>query len=91
MITSLALDKVTAAELATYVRDHWTVEHTHWLRDVIWREDASLLRTGDNPQLWAAITNLVINLFRLLGVTRFTRETRSNARDPKRALQILTL
>ncbi|WP_239346937.1 MULTISPECIES: ISAs1 family transposase [unclassified Frankia] len=71
-ITSLAAHEATPADLLAHVRSHWTVEHTHWLRDVIWREDASLLRTGDNPQLWAAITNLVINMFRLLGVTRFT-------------------
>jgi predicted transposase YbfD/YdcC len=88
-ITSLAEDEATPADLLAHVRGHWTVEHTHWLRDVIWREDASLLRAGDKPQLWAAVTNLVINLFRLLGVTRFTRETRRNAQDPRRALPLL--
>jgi hypothetical protein len=58
------------------------VEHAHWLRDVIWKEDKSLIRTGNGPHIWSAITNLVITLFRIYGVTRFAEETRRCAQDP---------
>ena len=61
------------------------------LRDVIWREDKSLLRTSNGPQVMSAITNLVITLFRIQGVTRYTEETRRNAQDPRRPLQLLDL
>ena len=60
-------------------------------RDVVWREDKSLIRTGNAPQVWSAITNLVISLFRIHGVTSYTEETRRCAQDPRRALQILNL
>jgi len=88
-LTSLAADQTTPEDLLAHVRGHWQVEHTHWLRDVIWKEDKSLIRTGNGPQVWSAITNLVITLFRIHGVTRFAEETRRCVQDPRRALQML--
>jgi predicted transposase YbfD/YdcC len=88
-LTSLAEDQTTPEDLLAHVRGHWRVEHTHWLRDVIWKEDKSLIRTGNGPQVWSAITNLVITLFRIRGVTRFAEATRRCAQDPRRALQLL--
>ena len=90
-LTSLAADQTTPEDLLAHVRGHWRVEHAHWLRDVIWKEDKSLIRTGNGPQAWSALTNLVITLFRIHGVTSFTEETRRIAQDPRRALQILDL
>jgi hypothetical protein len=58
---------------------------------MVWDEDKSLLRAGNAPQVMSAITNLVINLFRLQGVTRYTEETRRNAQNPRRPLQLLDL
>lgn len=90
-ITSLAADETTPEDLLAHVRGHWRVEHAHWLRDVIWKEDKSLIRTGNGPQVWSALTNLVITLFRIHGVTSFTKETRRIAQDPRRALRMLDL
>jgi predicted transposase YbfD/YdcC len=90
-ITSLTAGDATAEDLLAHVRGHWTVEHLHWLRDVIWHEDQSLLRTGNAPQVMSAITNLVITLFRIQGVTKYKEETRRNAQNPRRAVQILDL
>ena len=90
-ITSLGEADASPGDLLAFVRGHWTVEHTHWLRDVIWNEDKSLLRTGNAPQVISALTNLVITLFRIQGVTRYTEETRRNAQSPRRALQLLAL
>ena len=90
-LTSLAEDQTTPEDLLAHVRGHWRVEHAHWLRDVIWKEDKSLIRTGNAPQVWSAIANLVISLFRIHGVTSYTAETRRCAQDPRRALQILDL
>ena len=90
-ITSLAADEATPEDLLAHVRGHWRVEHAHWLRDVIWKEDKSLIRTGNGPQVWSALTNLVITLFRIHGVTSYTAETRRCAQDPRHALQFLDL
>jgi len=90
-VTSLGAAQASPADLLAYARGHWTVEHLHWLRDVIWREDKSTLRTGNAPQVMSALTNLVITLFRLQGVTKITAETRRNAQNPRRPLQLLAL
>jgi hypothetical protein len=58
---------------------------------VIWREDESLLRAGNAPQVMSAITNLVITLFRIQGVTKYKAETRRNAQNPRRPLHLLDL
>src|SRR6266498_3916976 len=90
-ITSLTAAEATPEDLLAHVRGHWRIEHAHWLRDVIWKEDKSLIRTGNGPQIWSAITNLVITLFRIHGVTTYTEETRLCAQDPRRALRLLDL
>ncbi len=90
-VTSLDAAQASPADLLAYARGHWKVEHLHWLRDVVWHEDKSLIRTGNAPQVMSALTNLVITLFRLQGVTKITEETRRNAQDPRRALKLLAL
>ena len=88
-LTSLSAEDTTPEDLLAHVRGHWRIEHAHWLRDVIWKEDKSLIRTGNAPQVWSALANLVITLFRIHGVTSYTAETRRIAQDPRRALQLL--
>jgi len=90
-ITSLGEAGASPEDLLAFVRGHWAVEHTHWLRDVIWNEDKSLLRTGNAPQVMSALTNLVITLFRIQGVTGYTKETRRNAQNPHLALRLMDL
>jgi predicted transposase YbfD/YdcC len=90
-VTSLDAGQASPADLLAYARGHWKVEHLHWLRDVVWREDKSLIRTGNAPQVMSALINLVITLFRLQGVTKVTGETRRNAQNPRRPLQLLAL
>jgi predicted transposase YbfD/YdcC len=88
-LTSLGVGETTPEDLLAHVRGHWRVEHAHWLRDVIWKEDKSLIRSGNGPQIWSALANLVITLFRIHGVTRFAEETRRCAQDSRRALRLL--
>jgi len=90
-ITSLDPSQASPADLLALIRGHWTVEHLHWLRDTVWNEDKSTLRAGNAPQVMSALTNLVITLFRLQGVTKITAETRRNAQNPCRPLHLLDL
>src|SRR5260221_109473 len=90
-VPSLDAIQASPADVLALIRGHWTIEHLHWLRDMVWHEDKSTIRTGNAPQVISALTNLVITLFRLQGVTKITEETRRNAQDPRRALQLLAL
>jgi predicted transposase YbfD/YdcC len=47
------------------VRRHWHIENRlHWPRDVILGEDACRVRTGNAPQVLAALRNCVVGLLR---------------------------
>jgi predicted transposase YbfD/YdcC len=61
-LTSLPPD---AAALGQAIRQHWGVENDlHWVLDVHFREDASLVRNGDGAQNFAVLRHLALNLLR---------------------------
>ena len=44
------------AALAAWVRSHWEIENRlHWVRDVTYQEDKSLVRTGNAPRVMATL------------------------------------
>jgi len=77
------------AVLAAWVRGRWEIENClHWVRDVTYQEDKSLVRTGNAPRVMASTGSLAIGLLRLDGQTNIAAN-RHHARDPQRTLQLL--
>jgi predicted transposase YbfD/YdcC len=67
-VASQTAPRANARLLAGYTRGHWAIENRlHWVRDVDYGEDVSRVRTGNAPQVMAAIRNLAISLMRLSG------------------------
>jgi predicted transposase YbfD/YdcC len=78
------------ATLAAWVRGHWHIENKlHWVRDVTYREDDSLVRTGNAPRVMASLRSLAISLLRLAGHANIAAANRHHARDPQRTLELL--
>jgi predicted transposase YbfD/YdcC len=78
------------AALAAWVRGHWHIENKlHWVRDVTYQEDKSLVRTGNAPRVMASLRSLAISLLRLDGHANIAAANRHHARDPQRTLQLL--
>ena len=78
------------ATLTAWVRGHWEIENKlHWVRDVTYQEDKSLVRTGNAPRLMASLRSLAISLLRLDGHTNIAAANRHHARDPQRTLKLL--
>ena len=78
------------ATLAAWVRSHWEIENRlHWVRDVTYQEDNSLVRTRNAPRVMATLRSLAISLLRLDGHTNIAAANRHHARDPQRTLQLL--
>jgi predicted transposase YbfD/YdcC len=78
------------ATLAAWVRSHWEIENRlHWVRDVTYQEDRSLVRTGNAPRVMATLRSLAISLLRLDGQTNIAAANRHHARDPQRTLKLL--
>jgi predicted transposase YbfD/YdcC len=78
------------ATLAAWVRGHWEIENRlHWVRDVTYQEDKSLVRTGNAPRVMASLRSLAISLLRLDGQSNIAAANRHHARDPQRTLKLL--
>lgn len=89
-ITSGTATTITAADLHTHVRGHWSIENkSHYPRDVTWREDAQQIYTGSGPQVLATLRNLALGLFRLNGINKIKETTEWIGRDRNRALPLL--
>ena len=73
-------------------RGHWRIENRlHWVRDVVFGEDLSQLRTGSALQLLAALRNLVIGVLRLSGVKNISAALRHYDWKPWEALSLIGL
>jgi predicted transposase YbfD/YdcC len=91
-ITSLAPDVVTPAQLLRLWREHWHIENKlHWIRDVTFDEDRSTVRTGDIPQVMAALRNAIIGLHRSQGATDIAAACRQYQAAPALPLAALGL
>ena len=90
LLTSLPPELATPALLLQLNRTCWGIENrVHWVRDVALREDASRLRKGALPRLWAACANLVISILRLLRVESIQRTMGQLHLRPDSAVQLL--
>jgi predicted transposase YbfD/YdcC len=90
-VASPGPDKASPADLAGYVRGQWAIESWHWLRDTLYREDNSRVRTRSGPRIMAAMRNLAISALRLAGRTDITEATRWASRSMDRPFTILGL
>jgi predicted transposase YbfD/YdcC len=89
-ITSLTATQISPAELADVIRGHWTIEdRLHWVRDVIYDEDRSQIRTANGPRVMASLRNLAITVLRLTATTNIAAALRYHARRPHRPLQTI--
>jgi predicted transposase YbfD/YdcC len=59
-VTSLTSADATAQDLARLVREHWTIEAHHHVRDVTFHEDTATSRTSSGPANLATIRAAVI-------------------------------
>ena len=59
-ITSLTSAQATPQDLARLVREHWTIEAHHHIRDVTFTEDTATSRTGNGPANLATIRAAII-------------------------------
>ena len=59
------------------------------VRDVLFDEDRSSVRTGHAPRVMAILRSTAISVLRLAGTTTIAHATRHHARDANRPVQLL--
>jgi len=90
VITSADHRAAPPAVLAAWVQGHWGIEtRTHWVRDVVYDEDRSQVRTGNGPQVMATLRNTAISLLRLAGATNIAASLRHHATRTERPITLL--
>ncbi len=73
-ICSVAFEHAHPRVIATWLREHWSIENAvHWVRDITFDEDRSTVRTGTAPQVMASLRNTALNLHRLAGLRQHSR------------------
>jgi predicted transposase YbfD/YdcC len=90
-VASPAPEQLSAADLAWHVREQWAIESLHWIRDTLYQEDKSQVRTRSGPRVMASLRNLAISALRLAGRTDVTEATRWASRSMDRPFAILGL
>jgi predicted transposase YbfD/YdcC len=89
-ISSLAPEQANASRMNSLVRGHWHIENrSHWVRDVTFDEDRSQVRSGNIPQVMAALRNTAIGLMRWAGETNIAAARRKFAAKPRLALKLI--
>ena len=67
-LTSLRADQLDLSRLLTRWHGHWGIENRlHWVKDVVLKEDASRVHTGQAPMTLATLRNTVVSFLRALG------------------------
>lgn len=76
-ITSVVPGETPMEKIAQALRGHWGIENqVHYVRDVTFHEDSIKTRKGNGAQVFAALRNTILNLFRLNNVTNVAQEKR---------------
>ena len=89
-ITNLPERETSAALLEQLWRGHWAIEsRSHYVRDVILREDHNHMHTGHAPSVLAAIHNALIALWRRAGWTNIADAVRATAASTTSALTFI--
>ena len=71
-----------ATNFANGIRQHWGIENRlHWVKDVIFGEDAAPFSNSHAATNWSIIRNIAINLARLGGYDSLTKAERFLAHD----------
>ncbi|MDB4872863.1 MAG: transposase, family [Gemmatimonadales bacterium] len=90
-VTSLAVHHARPAELAAWIRGHWSIEALHHVRDVSFGEDASQVRTRKGPRVMASLRNLTTGIFKLTGHENIAAALPEHSRDATRTLTTLAI
>lgn len=89
-VTSLGPERASAEQLLAIARGHWDVENRlHWVRDLSFGEDACRVRTGDAPEILAALRNAALRLLRSSGLTGIAAALRRHAAKPLEAIGLV--
>ena len=89
-LTNLPVAETSAEMLEQLWRGHWTIESgSHYVRDVTLGEDANHMRTGNAPEVLAALRNGLLAVWRRAGWANIADAVRATAASVLAALAFI--
>ncbi|WP_435253671.1 ISAs1 family transposase, partial [Streptomyces sp. 1222.5] len=83
VITDLTARQAKPQDIALGLRGHWHIENKiHYVRDTLWDEDRSQIRTGHGPENMATLRNTTLNRLRGRGAQNMTQAVRDLSYHP---------
>lgn len=80
----------SAFEFAQAIRSHWRIENClHWVKDVIFGEDAAPFKNYNAATNWSIIRTIAINVARMCGYDSLTKAERFLAHDIDKMISLL--
>lgn len=90
LVTSLPPAGADAERLLGWNRSYWEIENRlHWVRDETLGEDRSQVRSGNAPQVMAALRNLLLAILRRDKAKNIAAALRTLAARPKAAVALV--
>ena len=81
--------KISAKEYNIGIRAHWAVESMHYVKDVTFGEDASLIRTKNAPTNFSIVRNITMNVLKREKYINFPQAIRMIGGNIKRLCYLL--
>ena len=89
-LSSLDRSRASAFNLLRWIRAHWLIENQlHHVRDVTFDEDHSRVRSGNAPQVMAALRNVAVHLLSRVDALSTRAATHRFQIHPEEALELL--
>jgi predicted transposase YbfD/YdcC len=91
-VTSLSRAAAGPERLLRLHRGHWRIENrSHWVRDVVCREDGGLAVLDNTAEVLAVLRTVILNVLRLHRVPNLGKQFRANVDRPRDAARFLGL
>ncbi len=81
--------RTSAKTFGKIIRNHWGIESYHYIKDVVFREDYSKIRTGNSPGNMSIMRNIAINIFRKNKINKITQTMRLLRNNTKKLMNII--
>ena len=89
-LSSLDRSRASAFDFLRWIRAHWLIENQlHHVRDVTFDEDHSRVRSGNAPQVMAALRNVAVHLLSRVDALSTRAATHRFQIHPHEALELL--
>ncbi len=90
LITSRSAAQADAAALLARDRGQWGIENkVHYVRDVTFGEDASLIHAGQGPTIMALLRDAAVSLLHQAGIRQVAARLRTHSQHPEQAVALV--